>query len=448
MRPYIAFALMSTLCLTLLTVQVAQAVEIAEIKSWIPPVSAQYSRFLTADHQPRRLILTSELTPEDDVPILVVARAYTVWYLNSETLEILRENTYRPAEAVVISRNGAHVAVLSRVLEEETNAVIRRIRVEDWKGTQLWETEARLRSLIEPTPIGGLVVCPLREESAYDTHDGKRIGVGSLKPNSLLLFDPRGNLLLESVSGDELYDASRGGVSRDGKYLAFTFSWIPPSNRGMGSSKFYNRACLALYDLDKGVELWRKFLDGQRGSRTIITGDADRIFGFAAELDSAPGAAGDYNAFLFDRYGNSLIREPKLPGSPVRVPQGLKVSPDERLCAFTTGNHRAYLVRLVDGSILWTLARPKGTAAITSLAVSNDGSVLLRVSRRTGKDRSFEVRVILVDSEGSEIGRIDVDEVGAAVWSEDGDTFWLAGEDIVTQYTVTDTPGTQESGHR
>lgn len=235
---------------------------------------------IVGDGSLRTLVVSHSILPEARHPVFVLALEREVWYVDSESFEIIRVNRYQDNEDVVISNNGKYVAVTSRIWNRRTKSRLNELRVEDWTGGMLWEIEATIMGAYEPTPTGGLIM----HTSAPPTFGGDPLTskdftiVPKPVPYGLRIYDSEGTLLLEGVGHEGLRWGYKGLISPDGKYLAFAYEWVPPENRDRRlATNREDRACLVLYDLQAGSEVWRHYFEGNKVGNVAITADAARI---------------------------------------------------------------------------------------------------------------------------------------------------------------------------
>ena len=400
----------------------------------------------------RDFVMTTDIPSETGGGVVVFARQREVVYIDATSLDVIRRRTYSANERALISLNGKYVAVVSEIENRRTNKIKRTVRVEDWKGEVLWEMPAGMYALYEPTPSGGFIAYT---SGAYrlktDIHPDEQRLVPPLRPHPLLVYDGAGSLILEGLDYEECRAGCKGVVSPDGRYLAVFFRWIPPENRSGGSSDSEDRACLILYDIVHGEELWRRYFEGNLVGRLVVSRDAWRILCFVGSLEVWPSA--NFEIALLDREGDLLLHKQMAPRDKRFVPRSPVLSPDGRYCAFSTHDLHVYVMNMEDGSELWDWTYVQGGIGLRCLGVSDDGWVLLWENRGDMGEGRIEPAITLLNNRGETVYTIDSDHLrnrgrtlGGAL-AADGQSFWLVQEDGLSRYGISSQPS-EKGGDR
>jgi len=346
----------------------------------------------------RYFTISYDLASTEAGPVPVFALARDIYYFDAATLEVTLKRTYASNESANISANGKYVAVVSRLENKETDQIVKRVRIETWKGETLWEMGASMKSRFEPTPTGGFIEYPsLRSGIFTDPDPAERKQVPRPWPHGLRVYDDTGNLVLEGISNEEMF---------------------------LGCD--------------------RHFFAGTGPAEIAISSMGDRILCFAHESDRGAYRP-DHDLFLFDREGNLLLRRDMFDSGSF-CPERAVLSPDGELCGVTSKHQRAYSIRLEDGSTVWEYDAPQDLSAITCRSIANNGMMLLAASRKARETNSWEYDLLFVDQTGRLAYRFDDESIktggviSAALLSRDGTSAWVMQGGRLSLYSLSTLP--------
>ena len=377
--------------------------------------------------RPREMVSCTEIPSPTGSPVIAVAKMREVWYVDSGDGSVLRKLEFAQNESVIISQNGKYVAVFSRIYNRRTGITLHKMRVEDWRGERQWEMKFRRMLACEPTPTGGFVAYPttaLRDDDMIDA-SFFRNSDPSTRGRGLLVYDNHGNLILQGISEEECRAGTYyGSISPDGRYLALLFIWVPPAFR---DSRYTgaDQPCLILYDLERGEEKWRRYLDGSCPTDLCISSMADRIVCFAGRGGGCLGTS-DFKMYLLDRDG-ALLSERIVRGCESAPPRELRMSADGQTFAFRTIDNRVHAYRSSDGSELWDWGSDSRTVGRAELGLSSGGTVIILALE--GQDR-LRPKLVLIGEQGTPDVALDAAfvEPNLAVTlgiADDASAFWV-----------------------
>jgi outer membrane protein assembly factor BamB len=395
--------------------------------------------YTVGGHTYRSFVVSYDLPSKTGDPVIGIAMKRKVWYIDGGTLEVVKKREFAENEYVTISQNGKFISVFSKFRNRRTGKTLWKTRIEDYTGKRLWEFDHKPFGSSEPTPSGGFIDYTTGHPKEYFS------GMAGSSPHSLLIYDNKGNLLLEGVD----YDESRGSknigvISADGDYLAFVFRWIPPENREDRAILYLDeadKACLVLYDIAKGTEEWRHYFSGSEPTHLSIGPFAERIVCSVstAAIDALQSA--DYHVYSFDRNGNMLFERPIRCASRTAPPGELRMSPDGRFCAVSTQDNDIFVIRTDDGTELWHWEAPSDVLGIGSLVVDDTGRVIAFGAVGSRESGLYQPRIFLFDSGGALGSVLRIEDMTLAEGAElrisrDGSTLWLRSGNSLSLFSV------------
>lgn len=388
---------------------------------------------------PRQVTVCHVLPSKSGAPIVVVIYDHEVWYIDSSTLEVISKNEYPVNERIVVAEGGEFIAIWWEIENRRTNKIRSKVRVEDWTGRRLWEKDIAIDSRFEPTPRGGLIVYPSAPSWLGLRHtSSKARTVPEIRPHGLLIYGEDGAFLVEGVAYEDIRMGGRGWTSPDGGYLAFTYQHVQADGRSALSPETDDVACLVLFDLNQGNELWRHQFSGIRARYSGISTDAHRVLSFASLPGQWPTT--NFEMFLFDREGNVLAKKQFASISEDFSPQVPVLSPNGNFCAFTANKATAYLVDMRDGNVLWSTDSRRRSQRVTCLSVSDEGDVLLELHESDGSATSEESEIWILDIQGrvaleSRDENVDPHErIHAGYFAANDSLFWLFHDGEIVKY--------------
>jgi WD40 repeat protein len=355
--------------------------ELMETRIELPDIGSP--QFAVGDHSHRAfrsLVVSRDLASVDEGPIVILAGKHEVYYYDSDIRTVISARLFGEYEYPTVSQNGKFIAVMSRLRNRRTGRYLWKMRIEDWSGRRLWEMDYRPSGPLEPTPDGGFVAYPtLHPKEALDW-DPDPSAYPPKVPHGLLVYDNRGRLVLEGVGFEESRTLEGlGKISPDGQYLAFIFRWIPEdirSERGVGMVSDRDRACLVLYDLREGKELWRRFFRGSQPTHIVLSPGAERIICSVSTAVVERLQDADYHLYVLDRDGQSVAELPIETSLRTSPPRGLNFSPDWSLAAFLSADGRISVLRVSDGGSIGAWQPPSDVRGVGSFEVDDSGRVV------------------------------------------------------------------------
>jgi len=343
--------------------------------------SAPGPEFQVGTGRRRHVATSNEIPSKTGAPVIAVAERSEVWYIDAGDGSVLRKVRVSDDELVVMSQNGEYVSVHSQIPNRRTGKTIHDMRILDWTGRELWNMRYRRLAKCEPTPTGGFVAFPTLHPRDQIIHGYEPKDDSDPPPrrHGLLVYDNQGSLVMEGVGYDECRAARYKGVfCPEGRFLVFAYVWVPPQNRedrGFGG----DRTCLVLYDLQEGIEKWRRYFDGQSPSRISVSHDASRIAFFAGTkgrwYDSA-----DHRLYLLDESGNVLC-ERSVEGCESFPPSSLEFSSDGEVFAFKTVDNRLYLCDSSNGTELRKWEYSGSKSELPGFGLLSDGTIQILIMK-------------------------------------------------------------------
>jgi hypothetical protein len=255
-------------------------------------------------------------------------------------------------------------------------------------------------------------------------------------PHGLLVYDSSGNPVLRGIDYTECRAGiCWGDVAPEGKYLGLAFTYVPSEYRQSRKTDG-DRACVVMYDIEQGVELWRHYFDGIRPAGILVGPGANRTVCFVTTEGDEFLRAGNYHMYLFDREGNQILEEP-VPGCEgIRVPRGLKLSADGTLYAFSTSPPSITVRRLEDGREVWGWGGGPEVLDVGGFGLDPNATVLALVSEGNRELDQFEPKLLFAGPGGRAPTSVDAAFIGRQSTVDiggvgDGRRFWLVYDNVL-----------------
>lgn len=310
-------------------------------------------------------------------PTLVMYGVGLLRYVDGTNLEEL-SHRYLPESGWEISPNGKYIAMCTQSSDEERKARISWFRVGDWKGDLVWHMRLNPCQMIRIANSGHSVIFPAVHPGDMTGDHG--CGEWTFEPpvwhHGLLVHNVKGKLVIEGIKyGEWRYPSAEAAVSPDGGYLAVLFRWVPEEFRESRHRCQGDKACLVLYNLQAGVELWRHYFDEKEPNAVAVGPEAERILCF---VEPSRGTyPRDSKMVLLDKSGRELRHERVRKRGRIRSRRSLSSSADGRLSVFIDNDKRVYVIEMYDGGIVLQWTHPADMLYGGSFGVSSDGRVAI-----------------------------------------------------------------------
>jgi hypothetical protein len=386
-----------------------------------------------------QLTVSYKIPSLEQQPVLVLYGSGILRYIHGASLEELLHR-YLPGGGWRISKDGTHLGMCTESHDYDSRTTTRWFRVEDWKGDLLWRMKLRpcYRYLFHVTNSGHAIIFPnVHRHDPLGLSDRPPIACRDEPPieiHGLLVYDAQGGLVLEGVEHRE-YGASfhsQAAVSPEGQYLAFLFRWVPEKSRECDDDSEDDKACLVLYDLEVGAELWRHYFSEKMPGGVAVGSGAERVLCFVRRGDARFPA--EYDMFLLDRQGGELMYAKVTGTYAFDIDSSLSSSADGRVSVFIDYHNRVYVVEMFDGGSSWQWLHPADELFRGSFGVSSDGTIAMYGKELNGDTEEHAVENIYVHSKDGAL--IQVIPLGFPVVpraapvsvgiSRDGGMLWMA----------------------
>lgn len=399
-----------------------------------PAISREYilADSLKLDNVVWELGVSYDIPLREQEPTLVLYGAGPLRYIDGTNLEEL-SHRYLPEFGWDISSNGTYIAMCTVSNDEDRRVRTSWFRVGDWKGDLVWHMKLRPCQVIHMASSGHSVIFPAihpRDTSGDFFGDGWN-SEPPVWNHGLLVYDLRGKLLLDGLKyGEWRYPGGEAAISPDGEYLAVLFRSIPEEFRESRHQRTSDRACLVLYDLPAGVELWRHYFDEREPEAVTVGQGAERILCFV----EPPG--GSYprsvKMVLFDKSGRQVMSERARKRG--RIYRSLSSSADGRVSVFIDGDKHVYVIEMYEGGTVLQWMHPADMLYGGSFGVSSGGRVAIYGKDLNGDEKGPATENIYVNRMDGKLIQVipldfQVNPPAANVCtgiSEDGSMLWVA----------------------